>query len=147
MTNERPPAKAPDATYPDGTYAEWGGRVYRASGVTRPPHSLRLWTDDPDRLAEGFEEAKPGQFWKLVPKSELTGLFSLRTFCRWKGERCRVIERNQNGSLQLQLEKVNEPLARELGFEPTYERGVFTTVVLPSEVTDLHQERSEIPLA
>ena len=135
------------AQLPDGMYAEWGGQVYRASAVTRPPQTLRLWTNDPSRAREGFQEAKPGEFWRLVPESELTSVFHLQTFCQWKGERCRVIERNQNGSLQIQLDQLNEPLARELGFEPTYERGVFTTVVQPSDVTDLHQERREIPRA
>jgi hypothetical protein len=127
-------------------YAEWQGRTFSATDTVRPPRSVILWTEDPASTAAGFTEATPGRFRRVVPESELTALFELKTRCRWKGEPCRVIRRNENGSLQLEWERTDEELAKQLGFS-SWERGIYVTAVPPSEVTDLRQERSEIPLA
>ena len=129
---------------PDGMYAEWRGTVYRATDTVRPPRTVKLWQDRP---TEGFEKVGgSGKFRRLVPESELTALFELKTFGLWKGERCRVLTTQEDGSLHLAWTKSNQARAAELGFQ-SIERGVFETVVPRSEVTDLRQERTEIPLA
>ena len=132
-----------DSTLPDGMYAEWQGRVFPATGTVRPPNSMRLVTDHPE---EGFEEVTPGRFRRIVPTSELTALFNLQTYCTWMGIRCAVRVRNKDGTLHVEWTGGNQTRAEELGFE-WRERGIFYRTVPESEVTDLHQERREIPLA
>jgi len=133
-------------TLPDGTYAEWRGLTHPIAFVTTPPATVDLRWAGPMPPPEGFEEGKPGQYWKLVPKSELTALFELRTFGMWKDERCLILARTQDQRLHLEWTGHNQSRATELGFS-WIERGHFETVVPSSEVTDLRQERTEIPLA
>jgi hypothetical protein len=130
---------------PDGTYAEWQGSTYRASFTARPPASVRIRAEKQGEIPPGFEERKPGEISKVVPKTELTALYQLQTYCRWKGEPCRVTEWQPDGRIQLSWIRGIQSLGGELGFEMP-ERGVFLVTVPESQVTNLHQEREDIPL-
>ena len=128
---------------PDGTYAQWRGTVYPARGTVRPPKAVRLMAESAE---DGFEEVAPGQFRRTVPMSELTALFELRTHCTWMGLRCLVTgSKDNSATLFIDWMESDQTRAKELGFE-SRERGVYSKAVPRNEVTDLHQERSEIPL-
>ncbi len=61
--------------------------------------------------------------------------------------RCRVTGSKDSGrTLLITWVGGNQTRAKDLGFE-SMERGVYSKEVPLSEVTDLHQERAEIPLA
>jgi hypothetical protein len=130
---------------PDGTYAQWRGATCRARFVARPKGTVRLYLEQPAEIPPGFEARGEGEYAGLVPKSELTALFELQTYCLWKGERCRVTQWHPDGRIQLEWTRSNQPIGLELGFQ-TFERGIFIVTVGTSEVTDLHQEREDIPL-
>jgi hypothetical protein len=133
-------------TLPDGTYAEWMGLTHPIGFVVSQPATVDLRWAGPMPPPEGFEEAKPGEYWKLVPMSELTALFDLQTYCTWMGIRCVVRSQREDGTVDIAWVGGNQRRAEELGFE-WRERGIFHRTVPESEVTDLHQERREIPLA
>jgi hypothetical protein len=132
--------------HPDGIYADWQGTTFRAGFVPTPRGAVRIRAAASGPIPPGFQERTPGEISRLVPKSELTAMYQLQTYCRWRGEPCRVTESLPDGRIQLSWLRGIQTLGQELGFE-THERGVFLTVVSPSEVTDLHQEREDIPLA
>jgi|SRR5215204_1375607 len=133
-------------TLPGGTYAEWLGLTHPIGFVTRPPATVDLNWAGPMPTPEGFEEGKPGEYWKLVPKSELTALFDLQTYCTWMGIRCRASKPQSDGTMHIEFQGGSQARAEELGFQ-WRERGVYYRTVPVSEVTDLRQERTEIPLA
>ena len=64
----------------DGYYARWMGEEFPCG----PAHEeIRLYSADP-RM--GFVAAAPGRFVKVVPETEVEGLYYVVTRCRWRDE-------------------------------------------------------------
>ena len=124
---------------PDGTYAEWQGRTWRAS--TGPAGTVLVFADrqeDPQ-----FTPTPAGGWRRPVPSSEAT-VFRLTTHGRWRDEDFVVEGRSPDGRLDLAWTGTDSRRATELGLTQV-DRASWSTVAPESEVTDLRQERRDLP--
>ena len=133
---------------PDGMYAEWRGLVLPAITTVKHQGAVELKWTRPGLPPGNFSlYERTGEYWAVIPESELTGLFDLSTFCTWNGQRCAVSDELPPGTLQLTWIGSGDPVeAKALGFFPHMEHGVFVTAVPKESVQNLHQVRRDIPI-
>jgi hypothetical protein len=117
----------------DGYLARWRGREYDASP---DGDRVRIYLPEP---AEGFTEAQPGRYVRVLPAGEVTELVYVRTVCSWRGHPF-VVLAAEDGWLRLEYTGGRWPVAQSLGLE-TFEYGVYQGWVRASEVTDLREQR------
>jgi hypothetical protein len=128
---------------PDGLYVQWRGRTRRAHEA-EPPAAV-LTQLDPGEQAPARYERDEG--WIIVPESELDEMFRLRTYALWEGMRCPVYQWISPERIQLSTPLIGSKRATALGLVPTLERGIYAGEVALTDVTEVRQERTDIPLA
>lgn len=117
----------------DGYVARWRGRDYDASP---DGDQVRIYHTEPE---DGFEEVRPDRFRRIVPTSELEGLWYARTICTWRGQPFIVLARH-DAWLRVEYAGGKAPVARSLGLEE-FDYGVYQGWAPRAEVTDLREQR------
>jgi hypothetical protein len=125
---------------PDGSYVTWQGRTYRGSVGPRPG-TLEVYAREP--TDDRFTRTAAGGWRRTVPSDEAVA-FRLTTRCRWRGELFTVQGRTADGRLQLAWTGTDQVRAEELGLTQV-DRYAWGTTAPETDVTELHQERRELP--
>ena len=116
----------------DGYLARWRGGEYEASPGA--DGEVRLYSGQP---AEGFEEAKPARYVRVIPPEEVEDLRYVRTVCRWRGETFIVVGEHETW-LRVEYTGGRLSVAQRLGLDRV-DYGVWQTWAPRAEVTDLHE--------
>ncbi|WP_370945830.1 TNT domain-containing protein [Amycolatopsis sp. cg5] len=124
------------AERPDGLYAVWGDRVFRAQRSTADG-TLLLVTLPGEDVPAGFDVDWNGTQAKVVPESEASATFSLQTHCRYDDELYQVAPQAGEHELTLRWTGHDEARARELGLTD------FSTTTAPENLTALWQTRHD----
>ncbi|MEH1123730.1 hypothetical protein [Micromonospora sp. CPCC 206061] len=117
----------------DGYVARWRGREYEASP---DGDAVRIYQPEAD---EGFEQARPGRFVRVLPVKELEDFAYVRTTCTWKGEPFIVLAEH-DGWLRVEYTGGRWPVTQHLGLEE-FDFGVYQGWAPATEVTDLREHR------
>ncbi|MEU5882123.1 hypothetical protein [Spirillospora sp. NPDC047279] len=115
-----------------GYYAAWRGGEYEASP---DGPQVRLYSAAP---VDGFEEASPGRFVRVVRAGEVERLLYVNTFCTWRGEPFVVLGEHETW-LRVEYTGGKAPVAERLGLE-AFDRGVYQAWAPRTEVMDLREE-------
>ncbi|WP_199428845.1 TNT domain-containing protein [Qaidamihabitans albus] len=125
------------ADRPDGLYALWQGRIFRARRSTTDGTVL-LSTLPDEEAPEGFDTEVDGAPAKVVPAAEAGATFALHTYGLYDDEVYRIEPNGRDGELTLRWSGQDERLAAELGLAD------FTaTTDDPESLTGLWQERHD----
>ncbi|MEU6038102.1 hypothetical protein ABZ801_22085 [Actinomadura sp. NPDC047616] len=115
-----------------GYYAGWRGTDYEASP---DGDGVRLYLSRP---ADGFTQAAPDRYVRVVPAAEVDHLSYVRTRCSWRGEPFVVL--GEHGEwLRVEYTGGKAPVAERLGLEP-FDRGVYQAWAPRGEVQDVREE-------
>jgi hypothetical protein len=117
----------------DGYIARWRGREYEASP---DGGRVRIYQPGP---AEGFEEAQPGRFVRVLEAGEFDDLVYVRTACTWRGEPFIVLGQH-DGWLRVEYTGGRAPVAERIGLE-AFDFGVYQGWAPAAEVSDLREIR------
>lgn len=115
-----------------GFYASWQGAEYEASP---DGEQVRLYTAE---HADGFRQAAPGRFVRVVPLAEVDALRYVTTHCTWRGEPFVVLGEHE-GWLRVEYGGGKAPAAERLGLE-LFDRGVYQAWASRHEVEDMREE-------
>ena len=115
-----------------GYFARWRGTEYEASPDGA---QVRLYLPRP---AEGFTQAAPDRFVRVVPAAEVERLAYVNTVCTWRGERFIVLGEYEDW-LRVEYIGGKAPVAERLGLE-MFDRGVYQAWAPRGEVEDLREE-------
>jgi hypothetical protein len=116
----------------DGYVARWRGAEYEASPGA--DGEVRLYSAEP---AEGFTEARPARYVRVVPATEVEDLGYVRTVCRWRDEPFIVVGEHETW-LRVEYVGGRLPVARRLGLD-RIDHGVWQAWAPRAEVTDVHE--------
>lgn len=117
----------------DGYIARWRGREYEASP---DGDRVRIYQPGP---GEGFEEARPGRFVRVLDAGEIDDLAYVRTACTWQGEPFIVLGQH-DGWLRVEYTGGRAPVAERMGLE-AFDFGVYQGWAPAAEVRDLREVR------
>jgi hypothetical protein len=115
----------------DGFVARWRGEEYDASP---DGERVRLYRAEP---ADGFTEARPGRYVRVVPAADVADLSYVRTTCTWRGEPFIVLGEH-DGWLRLEYTGGRAPVAEALRLE-VFDFGVYQGWAKVTEVADLRE--------
>jgi hypothetical protein len=124
------------AERPDGLFATWGERVFRAQRSTADG-TLLLVVLPGDEVPDGFDREWNGSPAKVVPDGEASATFSIQTHCRYDDEIYQVVPQPVGTELTLRWTGQVETQASELGLAD------FTVTVSPERLTALWQARHD----
>lgn len=121
---------------PDGLYAAWGERVFRAQRSTADG-TLLLVVPAGETAPESFDTEWDSSPAKVVPEGETSSTFSLETHCLFDDEIYQIAPETAEGELTLRWTGDDETRARELGLVD------FSVTTPPSGVMSLWQARHD----
>lgn len=117
----------------DGYRARWRNAEYEA--VPGADGEIRLYSAEP---AEGFTEALPGRFVRVVRVEEIESLRYVRSRCNWRGEPFVVIGEYDDW-VRVEYIGGRAPVAAALGLE-RMDIGVHQVWVPRGELHDCYEE-------
>lgn len=117
----------------DGYIARWRGREYEASP---DGNQVRIYQPGP---GDGFTEARPGRFVRVLDAAEVDELAYVRTACTWQGEPFIVLGQH-DGWLRVEYTGGRAPVAERLGLE-AFDYGVYQGWAPANEVRDVREIR------
>jgi hypothetical protein len=117
----------------DGYVAHWRGADYEANPGA--DGEIRLYSTEP---VEGFEEALPGRFIRVVRGDEVENLRYVRSRCNWRGEPFVVIGEHDDW-VRVEYVGGRAPVAAQLELERV-DIGVHQTWVPREELQDIYEE-------
>jgi len=117
----------------DGYVARWQGHEYEASP---DGDQVRLYRPDD---ADGFEEARPGRYRRVVPVADVDELVYVRTTCSWRGEPFIVLGEH-DAWLRVEYSGGIAGVAGKLGLEE-FDYGVYQGWAPRAEVSELREYR------
>lgn len=117
----------------DGYVARWRGREYEASP---DGEHVRIYQPEP---GDGFEQARPGRFVRVLDADDVDSLAYVRTLCSWRGQPFIVLGEHE-GWLRVEYTGGRAPVAEQLGLEE-FDYGVYQGWAPAHEVTDLYEHR------
>jgi hypothetical protein len=117
----------------DGYAARWRGREYEASP---DGEHVRLYRPDGE---DGFEEVRPGRYYRRVPADDVDEMVYIRTTCMWRDEPFIVLAEHETW-LRVEYTGGLAPIASKLGLEE-FDFGVYQGWVARDEVTELREYR------
>jgi hypothetical protein len=115
----------------DGFYAGWRGVEYEAAP---DGERVRLYSPVP---IDGFTEAFPGRFVRVVVQPEVDHLVYLRTRCEWRGEPFQVLAETPDW---VRLEYLGGTPPADFEME-SFDRDVLQVWVPRGELTEVREER------
>src|ERR1700691_693181 len=125
--------------------ASYLGASYQAA-VGPSDRDVTLFAAPPPPEEHGFSPVPGGGIWrKQVRLDDLDGLWESRPIGSYHGEPCLVLD-DLGDRLHIVYLGMDERRAGQLGYWQV-DRGVFEVVVQRHEVTDLAEERHEVPIA
>ena len=117
----------------DGYVVRWRGQEYEASP---DGDRVRVYQAAP---GEGFDEARPGRFVRVLSAADVESLLYVRTMCTWKGQPFIVLAEH-GGWLRVEYTGGKAPVAQEMGLEE-FDYGVYQGWAPLTEVEQLTEER------
>lgn len=126
-----------------GRFAMVGGVTYEAN-IDMENKQVRLISADSASIAQGFTAVGPNRYSLRVPAHTVDAFYDISTVCRWRGEPFQALF-EKDGRWMLWFLGRDSRVARDLGLTE-YDRGVWNILVDPSEVTDVVEERQDLPL-
>jgi hypothetical protein len=117
----------------DGYVARWRNADYEATPGA--DGEIRLYSAVP---VEGFEEALPGRFVRIVGGDEIENLRYVRSRCNWHGEPFVVIGEHDDW-VRVEYVGGRAPVAAELELDRV-DIGVHQTWVPRDELHDIYEE-------
>ncbi|GAA4213957.1 hypothetical protein GCM10022220_39700 [Actinocatenispora rupis] len=118
----------------DGFYARWRGAEYEAAPSSGGAH---LYSGEGD--LPGFEAVASGRYRRIVSFSDLDEFGYVITAGALRGEPVKVLAEHEEW-LRVEYTGGRAPRAERLGLD-RFDRGVYQSWVLRTEVTDLHEVR------
>ncbi|WP_030167159.1 hypothetical protein [Spirillospora albida] len=115
-----------------GYYAGWRGAEYEASP---DGDGVRLYAARP---ADGFHQATPDRYVRVVPLADVERLTYVSTHCTWRGEPF-VVLGEHDGWARVEYTGGRVPVAEELGLEQ-FDRGVYQAWAPRAELRDVREE-------
>jgi hypothetical protein len=116
----------------DGFYAGWHGREYEASP---DGDQIRLYAGDPE---DGFLEASPGRYVRVVAPPEIDHFAYVKTRCTWHGHPFQVLGEHEEW-VRVEYTGGQAPVAEALGLD-MFDRGVYQTWAPRSELQDVQED-------
>ncbi|MGH3948675.1 MAG: TNT domain-containing protein [Pseudonocardiaceae bacterium] len=131
--------QAQQATHPDGRYAVWNGRTYRAQ--TSDGAVLLIAPPDAEPQ-EDFDHRHDGAPARLVPAEDVPQTFTIHTHCLFDDEVFALADQSA-GELALRWTGRDEVRAAELGLAAIDDTTGFGTTATPEAIEALWQERHD----
>ena len=103
---------------------------------------VNLCSDDSNDIKNGFTLYKGRIYVKTVKISELTSMYSIKTYANYKGYKCQVLK-EQNDKLLVNAMIVDYKICESLGFEMA-DRGVYNKWVDLKDLKDIYEEKHKI---
>ena len=103
---------------------------------------INLCSEDSNDLKNGFTLYKGLIYIKTVKISELSGIYSIKTYANYKGYKCQALKK-LNDKVLLHAIIGDYKICEALGFE-LVDRGVYNKWVNLKELDDIHEEKNKI---
>jgi len=120
-----------------------GGVQYEAN-IDMENRQVKLISTDSASIEQGFTAVGPNRYYLRVPAHNVDAFYDISTVCRWRGEPFQALF-EEDGRWMLWFLGRDSRVARDLGLTE-YDRGAWNILVDPSEVTDVVEERRDLPL-
>lgn len=117
----------------DGYVARWRNADYEATPGA--DGEIRLYSTEP---VEGFEEAQPGRFIRVVRGDEVESLRYVRSRCNWRGEPFVVLGEHDDW-VRVEYVGGRAPVAAQLELDRV-DIGVHQAWVPREELQDVYEE-------
>ena len=126
-----------------GKRAVYKGNEYEF--IVKDNETYKLIVREPTPAPADFELNEKGNYEKLVKRDEISSLYYLDQYAKYKGHTIPIWELKEN---QLLLAEGDSFIAEEVGFLPSelaWEKGLYKKWVLRSEIEDVWEKKT--PLA